>query len=112
MRDLALDGVGSREGTVDFEAAVGADPGHIEHEAEVMQHGADSVHFEADGLLQREIVADDHRAEEPNPHDAVEEKVITVLLCHGMGGAYAGDEDISDELGPTLPRPRETIALI
>jgi len=94
--DLALDEVGSREGAVDFEAAVGADPGRVQHKAEVVQHGADSVYFEVDGLLQRGVVADDERAEEPGPHDVVEEEVVAVLPGHGLGGAYAGDKGISD----------------
>lgn len=96
VRDLALDEVGSRERTVDFEAAVVADPGRVEHEAEVVQHGADGMHFEVDGLLQRGVVADHERAEEPGPHDMVEEVILAVLAGHGLGGTYASDEGISD----------------
>lgn len=90
MRDLALDEVGSRESAVDFEAAVGSDPGSVEHEAEVVQHGANGVHFEVDGFLQRGVVADDERAEEPGPYDVVVEEVVAVLPGHGLGGTYAG----------------------
>lgn len=96
MRYLALDEVCSCKGAVNFEAAVGADPGRVEHEAEVVQQGADSVHFEVDGLLQRGIVADDERAEEPGPHNMVEEEVVAVLPGLGLGGAYAGGKGISD----------------
>jgi len=54
------------------------------------------VHFEVDGLLQRGIVADDERAEEPGPHNMVEEEVVAVLPGLGLGGAYAGGKGISD----------------
>lgn len=93
---MALDEAGSREGAVDLKAAVGGDPGRVEHEAEVVQHCADSVHFEVDGLLQRGVMADNERAEEPGPHDVVVEEVVAVLPGHGLGGAYAGNKEISD----------------
>lgn len=96
MRKSVLDEVGSREGAVDFEAAVGAHPGCVENEAEVVQHRSDSVYFEVDRLLQRCVMADDERTEEPGPHDVVEEVVFTVLSGQGLGGTHAGDKGISD----------------
>lgn len=97
--DLALDEVGSRECGVDFEAAVGSNEGCVEHEAKVVKHGADSVYFEVDGLLQRGVVANDERAEEPGPHDVVEEEALAVLPGQSLGSAHAGDKRVSDWFG-------------
>lgn len=99
MRNLALDQIRSREGTVDLEAAVGGDEGCVEREAseaEVVQQGTNSVHFEVGVLLQLGVVVDDEYAEEPGPHDVVEEEVFAVLPSHGLGDAYASNKRIGN----------------
>jgi len=100
MLDMVFDETASRHRTVDFKATIVTDPGRIEHETKIVQYGADSMHFEVDGALQRDVVADHERAEKPGPHDMVEEIVLTVLAGMSLGGAYkwcVDDRDASKE---------------
>lgn len=87
---MALDEVGRGDGGVDFKAAVVADPGAVEHQAQVVQHRADSVDLEIDGIVQRGVVFQDERPKEPGPHDVVVEVNFADLLGVCLGVAYTG----------------------
>jgi hypothetical protein len=51
------------------------------------------VHLKIDGLLQCRVVTNDERAEEPGPHDVVEEVVFAVPPGHVLSGSYTGDSN-------------------
>lgn len=100
MWKLGLDEICGSEGAVDFEASVGADPGCVQDEAEVVQHGADGVDFEVDGALEGGVVGDGEGAEEPGADYVVVEDWWTDLLCIGLGGSNtAWVSELAFEIG-------------
>jgi hypothetical protein len=96
---VLLDEPGSCECAVDFETAVGTDPGCVEDEAEVVEEGAEGVDFEVDGGGEGKIVVDEKGAEEPGAYDVVVEVVGAGLAGEGLGGADAGGVSDGFEMG-------------
>ena len=100
-RDFALEEVARCDGAVDFEALVWGDQRAGVVPAQVVQEGADGVHFEVHVPEGRDLGCDDD-AEEPGAHFVVEGQVVAVGAGKGDGGGdggRVGDGDAGEDAG-------------